>query len=214
MYFLSWASITLFSFQKLDDLNVTLTDAANYPKNVDPSVSDVQPAMQKVGELTNRVDQLEAYVRDVSAKLDDKITLQTENQVVNLTVSKGLEDIITRVIHDKLSTVKDSADRVALHSAGLEAKVIRLESDVQKLLPLLHPKPNSQETTGSPVTSFLNLTPKYAPSSSIVTSTTQSSPATDSVNEFHTSQSDEDLIEKVLKATQSPVEQTTFDTEG
>ena len=36
---------------------------------------------EEEGGLTDRVDQLEAYVREVSSKLDDKIVALTESQV-------------------------------------------------------------------------------------------------------------------------------------
>lgn len=103
-------------------------------------------------ELTNRVDQLEAYVREVSLKLDSKLTTQLENDVVNVTMLSGMEDIITRVINEKLSTREGPAHAVAVQAAGLEARIIRLEDNFRSLTNILHdhkhttPKPTESDT--------------------------------------------------------------------
>lgn len=180
---------------------------------------NVESSLLKIVELTNRVDQLEAYVREISGKLSEKIALQTENQVVNLTISKGLEDIITRVINDKISIVKDSADRVSLHSANLEVKVIKLESEVQKLQSKIEHTSSQVKEPVSPDTSLPNLTPIHSTSEKMTATTGTTTPQTVitttefSLNDHTSSQSDKALLDAVLKATGSPIDVTTSKTE-
>lgn len=79
--------------------------------------------------LTERVDLLEASVRDISLKQEDKITAQTEGQVVNMTISKGIEDIIGRVMSQELSASNDQMLRVSKHSEYLETRILQLENN-------------------------------------------------------------------------------------
>lgn len=103
--------------------------------------------MEAVSVLTERVDQLEAYVREVSQKLDSKLTTELENNVINLTMATGMEDIISRVINQKLTDYEKPTHEVSLQVARLEAKMIRLEDNFKSLTNIVH---ENRHTTPKP----------------------------------------------------------------
>lgn len=112
-------------------VNVTAEEALTNSDNliVQESSAAAQTSSNRqhdISTLTDRLDSLEAAVRQVSLKQSDSIVSQTEGMVVNKTVSQGWEDIISRVINDKVSAV-------SLHSAELEARLIRLEDNFHSL---------------------------------------------------------------------------------
>ena len=112
------------------ELNTTLHNSPNSPRDDNSSIAELNV-------LTGRLDQLEAYIREVSLKLDSKLTTQLENNVVNVTMLSGMEDIINRVIDKKLSDQEKPAHNVAAQTAVLEGRIIRLEDNFRALANIL-----------------------------------------------------------------------------
>ena len=112
------------------ELNTTLHNSPNSPRDDNSSIAEINV-------LTGRLDQLEAYIREVSLKLDSKLTTQLENNVVNVTMLSGMEDIINRVIDKKLSDQEKPAHNVAAQTAVLEGRIITLEDNFRALANIL-----------------------------------------------------------------------------
>lgn len=118
------------SFQDMWTLNFTVHNAlSGMGSSHQPIESTTPNGLPDMNTLTERVDQLESSLHEIYLKQSDKITSQAENQVVNVTISKGLEDIITRVITDQVSSVQNRVDGVTQHSAYLEARILQLEAN-------------------------------------------------------------------------------------
>lgn len=140
---------TCLHLQDVSEVNRTLQheDSSNQQLDLGLSHGEDNSSMEAVSVLTERVDQLEAYVREVSQKLDSKLTTELENNVINLTMATGMEDIISRVINQKLTDYEKPTHEVSLQVARLEAKMIRLEDNFKSLTNIVH---ENRHTTPKP----------------------------------------------------------------
>ncbi|XP_067949064.1 lamin-B3-like [Watersipora subatra] len=126
--------------------------------------------------LVHRVDILETYMRDIQQEVEGVLTKSFEDRVFNLTAYAGIEDIISRVINVKTSSLDQKSQDALDMAKDLRGQV----KDLQKLLNSLQfsPSESTSVTTSLLTPPSKPLTLQTTPSKPLTLQTTPSKPLT------------------------------------
>ena len=122
-----------------------LTVYNNTVKEVRTKLQSVEACNTLCGSLEQRVDQLETWLRQTHQQVSEIVTNSIDQHVANLTLTTGVERIVTNVINKKTFLLSQAANKLRTKVDKLESALSLLKQPTQSLQPTI----KTSDTTAS-----------------------------------------------------------------